>query len=273
MRKHIPRRYKRRARSITNISRFNFRLHPKIVGFTAVFLVFLSVLAYLGKIIYTSDIFRVKEVKTNVELDKRLIEMVKGKSLFTLDIQKVYSQICKYCPEYKEVRVLREFPSVLRINVCLRKPFAQLRAREFFAVDREGYVMTFGQEEKIPYLIPIDIGSNNNSLKQKMFVSDEKLEDAFKLIEALKAKGFLDRFAVNFINASSLDAMYFLISEQGSNQDIKLQSEIKVIIGEDNFERKLSVFNNLLKEQLNDNFASVQYVDLRYKKVYLGFRK
>lgn len=273
MRRYIPRGYKRRSRSIANISQFNFKLNPKIIGLAAVFLVLLAVLVYLGKIVYTSDIFRVKEIKTNVALDKRLIELVKGKSLFTLDIQKVYYQICKYCPEYKEVRVLREFPSALRIEVCLRKPFAQLKAREFFAVDREGYVIAFGQEEKLPDLIPIDIGSNNNSLKKNMSVADEKLEDAFKLIEVLKTEGFLDRFAVNFINASSLEAMYFLISEKEVNQDVKVSNEIKVIIGDGDLERKLYVFNNLLKEQLTDGFSSIQYVDLRYKKVYLGFKK
>ncbi len=273
MRRYIARRYKRRSRAIANISQFNFKLNLKIIGIAAAFLVFLAVLLYLGKVVYTSDIFRVKEIKTNVGLDKRLIALVKGKSLFTLDIQKVYSQVCKDYPEYKEVRVLREFPSALRIDVCLRKPFAQLKARDFFAVDREGYVITFGQEEKIPELIPIDIGSNNNSFKKNMTVADDKLEDAFKLIDVLKIEGFLDRFTVNLINASSLEAMYFLISEKGINQDVKVSNEIKVIIGEDNFERKLHVFDNLLKGQLTGGFSSVQYVDLRYKKVYLGFKK
>lgn len=273
MRRYIPRKYKRRSRAISNISQFDFKLNPKLIGLAAAVLFFLAGLSYLGKVVYTSDIFRVKEIKTNVALDKRLLESVKGKSLFTLDLQKVYSQICKYYPEYKEVSVLREFPSGLRIDVRLRKPFAQLKAREFFAVDREGYVITCGQEEKIPDLIPIDIGGNNNSFKKNMSVVDEKLEDVFKLIEVLETEGFLDKFAVNSLDASSLEAMYFLISEKGVNQDIKVSNEIKVIIGDGDFERKLYVFNNLLKEQLSGGLSAVQYVDLRYKKVYLGFKK
>jgi cell division septal protein FtsQ len=69
-------------------------------------------------------------------------------------------------------------------------------------------------------------------------------------------------------------AIYFLIgSLPQSGNRIPAQEEIKVIIGEDDFKSKVSLLKEVVNSKLKDKLSSVKYIDLRYKKVYVGFRR
>jgi hypothetical protein len=50
-------------------------------------------------------------------------------------------------------------------------------------------------------------------------------------------------------------------------------NDARVVIGGTDFERKLYILENILNEKLSGDIASVEYIDLRYKKAYVGYKK
>jgi cell division septal protein FtsQ len=271
MGRYKRRRYRRIRRAIPWF-KGSFGANNKLVWIVLAVILLIALLIYSGKIIYSSDTFKVKKIKTNVELSRKLEKSVMGKSLFTVDTQEIYSQMKLYYPESKEIYVLKEFPSSLKILVKMRRPVVQIKKDKFYPVDKEGIIVSNGKREEIRGLIPVELGSNKINFRKSEKIEDQRLEYVFDLIKELEKFGFMDNFSIEAINASSLQALSFFIKDKRRDHN-KSASGVKVIIGNDGFQHKLYLFDNVLKEQLNDDISTVKYIDLRYKKVYLGFER
>jgi cell division septal protein FtsQ len=58
----------------------------------------------------------------------------------------------------------------------------------------------------------------------------------------------------------------------GSKDRPEETNAVKVIIGIDDVEHKLFIFDNLVNEKLKGNLAGVKYIDLRFKEGYIGVK-
>jgi hypothetical protein len=63
------------------------------------------------------------------------------------------------------------------------------------------------------------------------------------------------------INATIPEALYVVVDGA------------EVILGNGDYQRKLKVFEDLLSGDLKGKLAGMEYIDLRYQKVYLGQKK
>lgn len=226
-------------------------------------------LFYLGKAIYNSPVFKIKEVRSNVELERGLVRHIKTMSIFNVDIKDVRSRVLENNPYYKEVFVFKEFPSKLLVAAKIREPFAQIKGREFFSVDREGVVLAGGSSEPFPHLVPIEITGHKLSYRKGERITGEPVKYAFNLIDELKKIDFTDNFSVKVINATKLETLFFILENMDSSAEKVTANEVKVIVGEGDFSRKLHIFENILEKKLKGDLLTVKYIDLRYKKVYM----
>ena len=48
---------------------------------------------------------------------------------------------------------------------------------------------------------------------------------------------------------------------------------IKVIVGGNDFDKKAMRLKNLINDELTDKLNLVKHIDLRFKKVYVGFKR
>jgi cell division septal protein FtsQ len=229
------------------------------MGLFSIFIVFL--LFYLGKIVYSSEFFTIETIKSNLELDADLRKNIVGKSIFALDTKELCLQILKNHPEYRGVYILKEFPSSLRIEIKTRKPFAQFKGDRFYPIDRHGTVVSDGLTTPFINLIPIEFSGHSHYIKKGSKIKDIRLELAFNILEQLIKKKFLKRFNIKLINVTSPEAAYFVIDNTN------------IIIGRENPEQKLNVLEDLLREKLKYDISLVKYIDLRYKKAYLGLKR
>ncbi|MBU0694178.1 MAG: hypothetical protein KKC11_05860 [Candidatus Omnitrophica bacterium] len=241
--------------------KINFGLILKFVGAGIFFLFGLVLFMYLGKTFSSTGIFTVKDIKSNVEVDDEVKREIYGKSLFTLNIEKIHSQIFTSHPEFKDVYILKKFPHLLKIEVKQREPFAQIRGKRFYPVDREGIILSSGSQEPISWLISIEIVDYNYLLKKGDKLKDGRIKYVFNLIEALGERNLLNKFPTKVINATSLAALYFVVEDT------------KIIVGKDSFGRKLSILDELYEKTLKSDFSSVKYIDLRHKKAYVGYER
>lgn len=236
-------------------------LTPKHLGIGILFLFLLAVIIYSGSLIYRCGFFKVGKISSNVPIESALKNYVLNKSLFKLDIGRIYDFISKRHPEYKNIQVLKEFPSSLRINVTKRTPFAQLYLKNFYILDREGVVIGVNESNIFPQMRVIEIGQNDAALSRGMCITDKRLELSFRLIELIKARKFLNKFSIKSINATFPESAYFRANDT------------RIVIGNVDFERKLYILENILNEKLSGDIAPVEYIDLRYKKAYIGYKK
>ena len=256
--------------------RLNFKLSHRVIWIGSFFIAGAAALGVLGYAVYTCGVFKIKEenIQSNVVLSKDLKEKIKIGPLFNLNTREISSCILKAHPEYKEVIVSKKFPSSVVIEVKKRIPFAQIKANRFYCIDREAVILDSGDSKPFPEFIPIEFEDHSLIFKRGSAVRDERLEYAFNLIEVLRDERFLDRFGIDLINSVNLKALYFSgwAKEPGAKNDSP-DGNIRVIIGDSDFEQKIKLLKGLMGGELKGKSDLVKYIDLRYKKVYIGFKR
>ncbi|MDD4294398.1 MAG: cell division protein FtsQ/DivIB [Candidatus Omnitrophica bacterium] len=206
--------------------------------------------------------FKVNEnsVLSNVRVSKSLLRKVVGKPLYMADINKVREAILAYDNAYQDVVVVKRFPNIIEINVVSRKPFAQWKSDRSFLLSREGVVLSDPKITDFKEYIPIVIGDYKEEVSRGSVISDRRLEVAFKLIETLKENHLIGKFNVTEIDATNLSNLSFFIDK----------TQIK--IGDRAWKRKLDDLDNVVRQKAYD-LSLIKYIDLRYKKVYIGHRR
>ena len=253
-------RYKSRGQSRKSSSS-NFDIPPKFVWSMIIVIAVMFGVGYLGSVISTSKLFTARSIKTDVEITPAIENMILGKSLFSVNTREVYTAVTNMYPEYKQVHIIKQFPSRVRIEVNMRKPVAQIKGNLYYRIDKEGCILDDGQDVRYSKLIPIEIARYNRGLEKGSKINDDRLTAALELIKLLNKSSLPNKYIIDLVNPTSLAALYFVVDNT------------KVILGKGNFDKKLRIFENLLKEKFNDDLSSVEYVDLRYKKVYVGYRR
>ncbi len=244
---------------LNKLARFRDNINPKSLAVAfCIFLAFAALL-YSGMVIYRAGFFTITEVRSNVSIEPFIKNYIKGKSLVNLDIKKIYRTIIKMHPEYKDVKVIKEFPQSLRIDVSLRMPVVQLHTTNFYLLDKDGVVISMSESNHFPQIMLIEMENSNIIFPVGLPVKEQRLALAFKLMARLKEHKFLKKFLIKTINVSYPEANYFTMNNT------------HVIIGNDDYTRKLYILENLLNKELNGNISSVEYIDLRNKKAYVGY--
>lgn len=263
---------KRRKR----FKQFNFRWDSKFNRWVSLVVCCLIFFVGIGYAIYTADIFKIRkeDIKSNFPLSKSLQDKIKGKSLFNLDIKSISLNFLREHPEYKEAYVYRVFPSCLKVKGVERVPFAQIKDKRFYPVDNEAVILSEGSRQPLGNLILIEIGSSDRNLRKGSSIKDRKISYAFDLIEAIEEEELLNEGRVIVINASSLEAIDFIFirkdCDAGNEPDCR---GIRVKVGRGGFRKKLKLFKNLMSNELKDKMPLLNYVDLRFKKVYMDFKR
>lgn len=246
---------------LKKLTRIKDSINPRSLALGFCALLAAAAVLYTGNVIYRAGFFKISEVRSNVAIEPFIKNYIKGKSLFSLDMKKVYRTITKMHPEYKDVKIIKEFPSSLRVDVSLRRPAAQLHATNFYLLDKDGVVIKVSESNLFPQAMLIEMENGNLVFPVGAPIKEQRLVLAFKLINELKEHKFLSRFSIRTINVTFPDACYFTINNT------------HIIIGSDDFKRKLYILENLLNEKLNGNISSVEYIDLRHKKAYMGYQQ
>lgn len=244
---------------LKKLKKASFIPTPKAVFIGIFCVLFVLFVVYLGKMLCDSSMFALKELRSNVG-SSDTISLAGKESLFDVDLGEIHAQIYRLHPEYKEIYLSKEFPSAVQINITTRKPYARLKGEKNYPIDREGVVIS-DDEGVEPSFILIEINDYNRRLKRGMKVSDARLMIAFSLIEELHKVRFLRKFPVQLVNATSPGVVYMMVDQT------------KVILGKNDFKRKLGLLEAILRGQLKGDLALVEYIDLRYDKVYLGRRR
>lgn len=187
---------------------------------------------------------------------------VEGRSLLHVDIRALAAQLAQANPQMKHLRVTRQWPATLRIEGVARRPVAQLRLREFFPVDEEGFVFATGTGAPAPALPIVDgVEQRGQRLVPGTIVATSRLQLALHVLELLRAAPSLEGEVVTLLNAADPQQLIF-----------RLQRGIEVRVGAaDELPRALERLGPVLAK-LEANELTPQYIDLRFGDPVIGPR-
>ncbi|MCF7886918.1 MAG: cell division protein FtsQ/DivIB [Candidatus Omnitrophica bacterium] len=249
--------------------------------FIWIFVVFLiiGILLLGGYQVYRADFFKVgeKNLQSNLDINKNFMNKIKGKSIFNLNLDKLHTYLMQQYPEYKKIRIIKKFPNFIKVEMEKRKPIAQIRAKDFYLIDKEGVIMNQGEDnpwEGFPVITDL---SFNQYLTKGRNIYNENVKTAFRLIDIIKEESLLEainsldtdyRFKLGDINVSSSETMYFYLKNKKY-----YQRRIKVILNRKDLKEKVSLLKRLARQKLKDKLSLIRYIDFRFQKVAVGFKR
>ncbi|MCF7888289.1 MAG: cell division protein FtsQ/DivIB [Candidatus Omnitrophica bacterium] len=232
-----------------------------------------------GYRIYKADFFKIteKNLQSSINIDKSFMNKIKGKSIFNLNLDNLHAYLTQQYPEYKEIKIIKKFPNFIKVEMKERRPIAQIRAKNFYLIDKKGVIISKGKDnpwEVFPVITDLSFGQY---LSKGSNIYNENVRTAFRLIDIVKEENLLEavnsldtdyQFMLGDINVSSPETIYFYLKNKRY-----YQKRIKIILNREDLKEKVSLLKRLAKQKLKDKLSLIRYIDFRFQKVAVGFKR
>ena len=162
------------------------RIPLRVIFLFFLLVLFFSAALHIYKLIASSDYFKVSGIDSNVKINAEVKKIIKGKTLFEINIKEIHNRILKKHPEFRTVQIEKLFPSKLKIKVVRRMPFAQIKKDGFYTLDEECMVLNEGRLHPSKDLLIIELGDYRKIIKKGKFIDDQRLKLVFELVGELK---------------------------------------------------------------------------------------
>lgn len=175
-----------------------------------------------------------------------------GQNLWTIDLERVADQLKSQQPQLKRVRVIRQLPNALAIEVSKRVPVGQLRvpSGRWCPVDDEGFVLSEAQAASWDHLVIIKSPNTN-----------ERLVEAVRLIAWLRRSPALIGHRLTAIDVADLRRVTLTVDE-----DVEIRCGREPELGQQ-VGRLRSVWKMLAGQPVD-----VRYIDVRFPEPVIGQR-
>lgn len=218
----------------------------------------LFVVSNTNRFLKTSDYFKVKDIffKNNETID---LSYLKGRNIFTLDLQKESQYLSGDFPAYQKIRLVRVLPDRIFVDFIKRKPLAYVKLYRYFAVDEEGlFFADTGklEEESLPVIVGLETKIFGPKLSRTYRIKE--LTFALNIIKTCAANPILKDYRIKRLNVAHLNQVSFFMM-------LDKEQDLEVKLDEANFKDKLEVLASIVN-QSRRSLSDLEYVDLRFKE-------
>ncbi len=258
---------KRRSNTFSN-ARGSFWALWKKRGFQHIIIVILVISALVFtaqkavEVLFESPYFRIKTIEIDRALsfiDKRHLNVLKGKSVFTVDLKRLEQDLRTQYPQISQIKIIKKFPSRILIVAKKRLAFAQASIQAgTVLIDDQGVILSVGSpvDKQLPLILGV---THHKRITPGVSLGGE---------DTLAALNIIKEFEDN--NTHHLP--YHLTKVDVANRwDIVfyLSNNLKIIVDKNDIGRKMDLLALVLSEnQLTRE--NVKYIDLRFKEPILG---
>jgi cell division septal protein FtsQ len=257
-----PHRIKRKKSILSNRFFWLGILILAILGAIFYFL-FFSEIFQVKQIIVTSEKEAIKEdlkLLIEKELEKRIL-FLKTKSIFLVNLNKIKKDILNHFPQIAEVEMGRGFPDAINVLVIERSGLAIWCQKEnCFLLDNEGFIF-----REIPAWT--DLPKIVDRQEKDFLNLGEKAIEKEILNKILEIESELTK------NLKILIDEFSLISDERLNAETSEGWEIYFNLRED-INWQLTKLSLVLEEEIPpENRGNLEYIDLRFGRVYYKYRE
>ena len=241
-----------------------------------VLLVLIFLTGYIWVFLTSSDYFKIKEVITK-DLNPDEFSYLKGKNIFSIDLNKESRHILQFYPESSRILVIRILPDRLFIGAVKRKPIALVKLFRYFALDESGalfYIREQAQELQLPLVFGLESKITSPIPGRRYNVRELAL--VINLIKEIKKSKELKDIKIQKIDVSAPDSatiafLFFVESGAGQEkQGVVGPHSIEIKISRENIKDKVAILSGVIAQTKND-LANVKYIDLRFRDPVIKF--
>lgn len=209
-----------------------------------------------------ADAFRIAHVSFPPNVSFTLDEPILNTNLWDLDLQAFAAGLKRQQPWLKDVRVIRQLPNAIRIDVIPRLPVAQVRLDHWYPVDREGFLLPQGNAEPADYLVRMSgVERGGTVLRVGKENTDARLQLALRVLQQWRksAPPLARRLAE--INVADPHALRFILD---GGIEVRCGSEPEL---DTQLRRLATALKAIARQPL-----TVQYIDVRFPEPVIGSR-
>ncbi len=237
------------------------------IAVIAVFVIFLTVIV-IQKTIYIfkhADLFNVKEISLGPSIQfikSRHLDRLKGRNIFEIDLKKTQQRLEVQYPEVEKLRIIRQLPNRVYVFAQKRDPFAYLSLGSQYAIlDNKAIVLAVTAKLSkggIPVISGVALKADVILGKP---VRDYRVRLALRIVDQLHKNEHLKSYKITSVDVVSVSQIL-----------VYLNDDMKIIMDQDKTSQKISKLGIFLS-QGNIKDKSFNYIDLRFKEIYLGQKK
>lgn len=250
-----------------------FRLPPKGFIIFAIFsAIILLVAVLLLNCLKNLSLFTIREVtvRQGAAID---LSYLKGKNIFSVDLELESRYAWRRYPVYKKIRLIRMLPDRIFVDFVSRRPLALVKLNaKYFSVDDDAILFDAGLILKpadpawqvLPVISGLGPKIPNPKSACKYYVPE--LDFGLQVIrEAGKNKGFKDYRIISLDLSSPDSAVMLLTLPSLANAGI-----VEVKLGREDIISRLRILEGLLY-QFKKDWNSIKYIDLRFREPAIKF--
>jgi hypothetical protein len=252
---------------------------PLAAIFTAsiILLAIFLLLGYIWGVLTTSDFFEVKRIV--VRNSGESFDYLKGRNIFTLDLDSQSQRALSKCASCRTVRFLKILPNCLVVDFLKRKPVAMAKFYKNYAVDWNGVFFSLDgsvQEAELPVICGLE--TKIFGPKPGIRYERPEIKLALDVIKYFKSNRTLRGFILKRIDVSSLQNASIFVLLPGQSVDyVKPIPQLgwvgfEVRVGEGGIKQKMMILGGLLMQAYKD-LPDIKYIDLRFKEPVIKLKK
>ncbi len=231
-------------------------------------LLFLIILGAAFYFVVFSSVFKIKEIQISGDI-KISVEEIRNiileqidknyfkKSIFLVSLKEISGTLLERFPQVARITIDRSFPNVLAVVVEERKPIAIfLQAEDYYFIDNQGIIF-----EKISEIPPQML-----KIKNSIWISDLGLGKGIfskeRMEQILKIEAKLNDLEISPREVS-------VISDKRLN--VETLENWKIFFNpKEDLDWQLTELDLLIKKRiLPDKRKNLEYIDLRFEKIYI----
>ncbi|MDD5120645.1 MAG: cell division protein FtsQ/DivIB [Candidatus Omnitrophica bacterium] len=241
-----------------------------IIVLAVIFLAIFLLIGYIWEVLNTSDFFSVKQVV--VRNSEGYFDYLKGKNIFSLDLDSLSQRVLAGCTDCRKVRFSRVLPDCIVADFVYRQPAALIKFYKNFVVDDQG-ILFYPSSDINQAGLPLIYGLETKIFAPKLGIKYKRpeLDLALNIISEIKSNRIFKDFTLKSIDVSSLaSASFFMLlpPQAGEHTLVKTQIErfgFEVRLGPGNIKQKLMILGGLIMQARKD-WGNIKYIDLRFKE-------
>lgn len=257
---------KRRSNTFSN-TRGSFWALWKKRGFQYIIVAILVIIALVfatqkaAQALFESPYFRIKTIEIDQALsfiDKRHLNVLKGKSVFTVDLKRLEKDLRTQYPQMSQIKIIKRFPNRILIVAKKRLPFARASIQAgTVLIDDQGVILSVGSsaDKRLPLILGV---THHKRITPGVSLGGEDTLAALHIIKEFKDNNTRLPYHLTQVDVANRWDIIFYLS-----------NNLKIIVDRNDIGRKMDLLALVLSEnQLTRE--NVKYIDLRFKEPILG---
>ncbi|MFH1360066.1 MAG: FtsQ-type POTRA domain-containing protein [Candidatus Omnitrophota bacterium] len=228
-----------------------------IIGLVVVFLVFVAWQKII-RLAKEMDYFTIQKVDFDPSLKfiaSRELRELEGKSIFSVNLQKIQNQVQARYPDIAKLRITRRFPNTIYVTAKERLPFVRVKINgKTVIIDKELVVLS--DPKASSFVLPIieGLSLDQDSLNVGRRIKDSRLRVAVFIIETFRDESNLSNYRIERLDVGRLTEI-----------EMFLTGGIMIVIGQENIPEKIKQCGLILSQGQKD-LSVMNKIDVRFTK-------